>query len=107
MLQEEAGAAEPADGGFAAVGICFYGLAFAAVLLTFLLTGHIAASPLVASTHLTVCRRSSQSETCSAGSWKEILATLHFTSCAWQVTATSDFKVTVMSLAQPAWRCPT
>lgn len=81
--------------------------AFAVVLLTFFLTGHVAAGPLVASTHLTVRRRSSQSVICSGGNWKAILATLHFTGCILKATMTSDFKVTVMSLAQPAWRCPT
>lgn len=77
------------------------------MLLTFFLTGHVAAWPLMVSTHLTVRRRSSQSVTCSGGSWKAILATLHLTGCLLKVTATSDFKVTVMSLVQPAWRCPT
>lgn len=77
------------------------------MLLTFFLTGHVAAWPLVVSTHLMVRRRSSQSVTCSGGSWKAILATLHLTGCLLKVTATSDFKVTVMSLVQPAWRCPT
>lgn len=77
------------------------------MLLTFFFTGHVAAGLLTASTHLTVRRRSSQSVTCSGRCWKAILATLHFTGCILKVTATSDFKVTVMSLAQPAWRCPT
>ena len=82
-------------------------LAFAIVLLTFFLTGHVAAGPLMASTHLTVCRQSSQSGTCSGSSCKAIRATLHLTGCFLKATAMSDLRVTVMFLAQPAWRCPT
>lgn len=89
---------------FVKAGLAF----FAVLLLTFSFSGHVAAGCfLVVSFHVTMRIVSSQSLTFICGSSKLISATLHFTRCLLKVAGTSDFKVTVMLLAQPGWRCPT
>lgn len=63
--------------------------------------------PFDTSTHLTVCKRPSQSGTWSAGHWKAILDTLHLRSCSLRVMGRLDFKARVMFLVHLAWRWPT
>lgn len=50
---------------------------------------------------------SSQSATGSTRSWDSSWQTLHPTGLLVRVTGRSDLKVTVISLEQLAWRCPT
>lgn len=57
--------------------------------------------------HCTVLCRSSQSATCSTGCWNSTWTTLHFIGWLVRVTGILEQKVTVTSLEQPAWRCPT
>lgn len=57
--------------------------------------------------HCTVFFRSSQSATCSNGCWNSTTQILHFIDLLVRVTGWVEVKVTVTSLEQPAWRCPT
>lgn len=57
--------------------------------------------------HGMVLCRSSQSATCSTGSWNSTWQILHIIGWLVRVTGWLEEKVIVTSLEQPAWRCPT
>lgn len=59
------------------------------------------------SSHCTVLFRSSQSTTWSRGSWNSTWQILHLINWLPRRTGSFEEKVTVTSLEQPAWMCPT